>query len=112
MFWRKAREIAKLNKIIDENEETINELDKQNLQHTYYINDLEKKLKKALNENEKLVNAIKEYGDLKVQGIGIPYHIEKADCAFYTRNAYGGGRCEQGVRVTKRIPEIIINYIE
>lgn len=112
MFWRKTREIAKLNKIIDENEETIDELEKQNLQHTYYISDLEKKLSRALAENKKLTNAMKEYGDLKIKEIGIPYHIEKMNCDLYSKNKYGGGRCQRVVQVTKTIPEITVSYIE
>lgn len=112
MFWSKKREIERLNAIIDDDQKDIDNLLEQLDEKDSYIHELEKKIDKEVMENEKLSNAMKEYGDFKLNNIQIPYYIETRKASIYGLSAYGGGELKRMVEKTKTIPQIVVHYYE
>lgn len=109
MFWRKQKEINKLRNENNELEERLDKIIKEKEEHIKY---LEKQRDKLSIENEKISNAIREYGNLEMKNINIPYYIEKREIETYEINNYGGGKIRRAIEKTKIIPQIIVHYVE
>lgn len=114
MFWRKQKEINKLKNENNKLEEHLERLIKEQKEREKYVEILEKQKYDLAIENEKLSNAMKEYGDLEVKNIQIPYKINiKEETYIYGKNKWGGGELLTEPKLKQKIiPQIIINYYE
>lgn len=109
MFWRKAKEINKLLQENNDLEEKLDYLIGEQEEREKYIKILEAKNHKMVLENEKLSNAIREYGDLQINNINIPYYIDKK---IRKQHWFSQEKNVEITEVTKIIPRIEVHYVK
>lgn len=110
MFWRKQKQIEILIKQNEELDKAYMTMKASKDRESKKVLELEKEISNLIMENEKLINAIKDYGDLQVDHISIPYLILKKDVKPCQTGIIG--EIKQMREVTKVIPTIEIHYIE